>query len=95
VADQGSAVLVKVLSASRDILLEELQKIGRAINEALDFSEFVSIVSNMKQENQLANEVIGQGKPHNGRKVLAFISRYRLQNNTFFLYLYCFKVPFF
>ncbi|XP_027942595.1 protein FAM135B-like isoform X4 [Vigna unguiculata] len=69
-SNKGSAVLVKVLSASRDILLEELQKIGRAINEALDFSEFVSIVSNMKQENQLANEVIGQGKPHNGRKFL-------------------------
>lgn len=84
-ADQGSAVLVKVLSASRDILLEELHKIGRAISEAFDFSDFESIVSNMKQENPLANEVVGQGKPQNGRKVLAFISRYGLQNNTFFV----------
>ncbi|XP_047149714.1 uncharacterized protein LOC124821803 isoform X2 [Vigna umbellata] len=67
-SNKGSAVLVKVLSASRDILFEELHKIGRAISEALDFSDFVSIVSNMKQENPLANEVVGQGKAQNGRK---------------------------
>ncbi|WVZ19315.1 hypothetical protein V8G54_006637 [Vigna mungo] len=67
-SNKGSAVLVKVLSASRDILLEELHKIGRAISEAFDFSDFESIVSNMKQENPLANEVVGQGKPQYGRK---------------------------
>jgi len=97
VADQGSggvasldtrnAMLVKALLSARDILLEELQKIGKAVNEALDLSEFVSIVSNMKQENPLANEVVGQGKPQNGLKVLAFISRYRLQNNTSYLFI--------
>jgi len=80
-------MLVKALLASRDLLFEELQKIGKAVNVALDFSDFVSIVSNMKQENPLANEVVGQGTPQNGLKVLAFISRYRLQNNTFYLFI--------
>ncbi|ESW09271.1 hypothetical protein PHAVU_009G113900 [Phaseolus vulgaris] len=66
--DVRNAMLVKALLASRDILFEELQKIGKAVNVALDFSDFVSIVSNMKQENPLANEVVGQGTPQNGLK---------------------------
>ncbi|XP_028228306.1 uncharacterized protein LOC114409159 isoform X3 [Glycine soja] len=74
--DTGNVSLVKALLTSRDILVEELQKISKAINEALDISEFVSIMSNMKllnsvlQVNQFAIdvEVVGQGKPQNGLK---------------------------
>jgi len=93
--DTGNVSLVKALLTSRDILVEELQKISKAINEALDISEFVSIMSNMKllnsvlQVNQFAIdvEVVGQGKPQNGLKVFAFIPFC----NTF---LFCINIVF-
>jgi len=80
--DMKNVLLVKALLTSRDILLEELQKTSKAINESLDISEFVSIMSNTKllnfvlRANQFAInvEVVGQGKPQNGLKVFAFIS---------------------
>ncbi|RDX87497.1 hypothetical protein CR513_31023, partial [Mucuna pruriens] len=86
VADQGSdgvasldmknVMLLKALLTARDILLGELQKISKAINEALDISEFVSIMSNMKLLNSVLRgnqfaidvEVEGQGNPENGLK---------------------------
>ncbi|TKY74507.1 FAM135A protein [Spatholobus suberectus] len=76
--DMKNVMLVKGLLTARDILLEELQKISKAVNEALDISEFVSIMSNMKllnsvlQANQFAIdvEVVGEGKPQNGLKPL-------------------------
>ncbi|KAG5045386.1 hypothetical protein JHK86_014792 [Glycine max] len=75
--DMKNVLLVKALLTSRDILLEELQKTSKAINESLDISEFVSIMSNTKllnfvlRANQFAInvEVVGQGKPQNGLKV--------------------------
>ncbi|KAL2637848.1 hypothetical protein GLYMA_06G090300v4 [Glycine max] len=74
--DMKNVLLVKALLTSRDILLEELQKTSKAINESLDISEFVSIMSNTKllnfvlRANQFAInvEVVGQGKPQNGLK---------------------------
>ncbi|XP_029126722.1 protein FAM135B isoform X2 [Cajanus cajan] len=74
--DMKNVMLVKALQIARDILLEELQKISNAINEALDISGFVSIMSNAKLLNsvQQANpfpldvDVVGQGKPSNDLK---------------------------
>lgn len=74
--DMNNVTLFKVLLTSRDILLEDLQKISKAVNEALDISEFVSIMSNMKLLNSVlqANqfpidvEVLGQGQPQDSLK---------------------------
>ncbi|KAK7311739.1 hypothetical protein RJT34_10059 [Clitoria ternatea] len=71
--DIKNVILVKALLTARDVLLEDLQKISKAIGETLDISEFVSIMSNTKllnlvlQANQFATdvEVLGQGKPQN------------------------------
>lgn len=84
--DMNNVTLFNALLTSRDILLEDLQKISKAVNEALDISEFVSIMSNMKLLNSVlqANqfpidvEVLGQGQPQDGLKVLVFISCYRV-----------------
>lgn len=35
-------MLIKALSSARDILIEELQKISKAINQSIDFTDFTS-----------------------------------------------------
>ncbi|KAL2340062.1 hypothetical protein Fmac_008002 [Flemingia macrophylla] len=75
--DKKNVMLVKSLQIARDILLEELQKISIAVNEALDISGFVSIMSNAKLLNSVLQaipfpldvDVVGQGKPSNDLKV--------------------------
>lgn len=94
--DVKDIMLVKALLTARDVLLEELHKISKAINEAIDTSDFESKMNNMNLMNfvVLANlfaiddEVLGQGKLQNSLEVLAFISC-----NRVLLYvwsLYCF-----
>ncbi|XP_061370160.1 uncharacterized protein LOC133312893 isoform X2 [Gastrolobium bilobum] len=69
-----NVMLVKALLTARDILLEELQKLSKAVDQAIDISEFVSKMNNVKllnsvlQANQFATdvEISGQGKPQNG-----------------------------
>lgn len=72
-------MLVKALLDARDTLLVELQKLGNAINQPVDLTEFTSTMNDIKlfdsflRENQVAAdaEVSGQGKPQNGLEVLA------------------------
>ncbi|XP_022772973.1 protein FAM135B-like isoform X2 [Durio zibethinus] len=72
--DLKQVMLVKALLDARDMLLVELQKLGNAINQAIDLTEFTSTMNNIKlfdsflQANQVtaAAEVSGQGKPQNG-----------------------------
>ncbi|KAG2667889.1 hypothetical protein I3760_15G135200 [Carya illinoinensis] len=67
-------MLLKALLTSRDILLEELQKLSREIDKAVDLTDFISKMDDMKlfdpvlQANLGASDgqVSGQGKPRNG-----------------------------
>ncbi|RDY12987.1 hypothetical protein CR513_02150, partial [Mucuna pruriens] len=69
-----NVMLVKALLTAHDILLEELQKLSKAVDQALDISEFVSKRNKMKlidsvlQANQFTTnvEISGQHKPQNG-----------------------------
>lgn len=76
-AGVNDIMLVKSLLAARDILLEELQKLSKAIDQAIDLTDFISKMDDTKfdsflQENLVAADakVSGQGKPHNGLEVL-------------------------
>ncbi|XWS25444.1 hypothetical protein CRYUN_Cryun27aG0068900 [Craigia yunnanensis] len=72
--DLKQVMLVKALLDARDTLLVELQKLGNAINQAVDLTEFTSTMNDIKlfdsflQANQVTAdaEVSGQGKPQNG-----------------------------
>ncbi|KAG7944995.1 hypothetical protein I3843_15G130900 [Carya illinoinensis] len=67
-------MLLKALLTSRDILLEELQKLSREIDKAVDLTDFISKMDDMKLFDPVlrANlgasdgQVSGQGKPRNG-----------------------------
>ncbi|XP_017430244.1 uncharacterized protein LOC108338072 isoform X2 [Vigna angularis] len=68
-----NAMLVKALLTAHDILVEELQKISKAVGQAIDISEVLSKRNSMKlnsipQSDQFTTEVeiSGQGKPQNG-----------------------------
>ncbi|XVF36506.1 hypothetical protein REPUB_Repub19eG0064000 [Reevesia pubescens] len=72
-SDLKQVILVKALLNARDTLLVELQKLGDAINQAVDFIEFTSKMNDIKlfdsfmQDQVTADaEVSGQGKPQNG-----------------------------
>lgn len=73
-------MLLKALLTSRDILLEELQKLSREIDKAVDLTDFISKMDDMKlfdpvlQANLGASDgqVSGQGKPRNGLEVLTY-----------------------
>ena len=77
-----NVMLVKGLLTAREILLEELQKLSKVVDQAIDISEFVSKTNSMKllnsvlQANQFTTdvEISGQGKPQIGLEVLTFIS---------------------
>lgn len=93
--DVKDITLVKALLTARDILLEELKKISKAVNEAIDISDFVSKMNNVNlinyvvQENRFAinDDVLGQGKPQNGLEVLVFISCYRVLHFLVCIYI--------
>ncbi|KAM0972091.1 hypothetical protein ACFX13_020202 [Malus domestica] len=65
-------IRAKSLLNARDILLEELQKLSKAIDQAIDLTDFISKIDDTKfdflQENLVAadDQVSGQGKPQNG-----------------------------
>lgn len=76
-AGVNDIMLVKSLLSARDILLEELQKLSKAIDQAIDLTDFISKMDDTKfdsilQENLVAADakVSGQGKPQNGLEVL-------------------------
>lgn len=70
----------KALLTACDILLEELQKLGKGIDQAIDISESrmnnTMLLNSVLQAEQVATdvEVSRQGKPQNGLEVLIFIS---------------------
>ncbi|KAF1865381.1 hypothetical protein Lal_00004755 [Lupinus albus] len=72
--DVKNVMHVKALLTARGILLEELQRMSKAVDQAINISEFVFKMNNMKLLNSLleANqfgidvEVSGQGQPWNG-----------------------------
>ncbi|OMP06367.1 hypothetical protein CCACVL1_01604 [Corchorus capsularis] len=84
--------IVKALLDARDTLLLELQKLGNAINKAVDLTEFTSKMNDTElfdfflQANQVTadGDVSGQGKPQNGLESingkLDFRSERLLQN---------------
>ncbi|XP_047173018.1 protein FAM135B-like isoform X2 [Vigna umbellata] len=70
-----NAMLVKALLTAHDILVEELQKISKAVGQAIDISEVLSKRNSMKlnsipQSDQFTTEVelSGQGNPQNGHE---------------------------
>ncbi|KAE8715610.1 Serine esterase family protein, putative isoform 2 [Hibiscus syriacus] len=73
-SDLKQAMIVKALLDARETLILELQKLGNAINQAIDLTKFTSTMNDTRlfdsflQENQVTadNEVSGQGKPQNG-----------------------------
>lgn len=86
-------MLIKALLTSRDILLEELQKLSREIDKVVDLTDFISKMDDMKlfdpvlRANLVASDgqVSGQGKPQNGLEVLNFI-----QQNLLYLFFWNF-----
>ncbi|GMI82744.1 hypothetical protein like AT1G58350 [Hibiscus trionum] len=73
-SDLKQVMIVKALLDARETLIEELQKLGNAINQAIDLTKFTSTMNDTRlfdsflQANQVTadNEVSGQGKPQNG-----------------------------
>lgn len=71
---------VKALLTARDILLEELQKLSKVVDQAIDISESKlnnkKLLNSILQEKHVATDVedSGQGKPQNGLEVHTFIS---------------------
>ena len=63
--------------AARSILLEELQTLSKAVDHEIDLTDFISKMDDINDsflpENLVAadGKVSGQGKPQNGREVLA------------------------
>ncbi|CAN6584301.1 unnamed protein product [Malus baccata var. baccata] len=81
-ADVNDIILAKSLLNARDILLEELQKLSKAIDQAIDLTDFISKIDDTKfdflQENWVAadDKVSGQGKPQNGLEKLNGTSKF-------------------
>lgn len=75
--DMKQIMLVKALSVARDTLLEELQKLSKAIDQAIDLTDF-SKTNNEEMYDSILRpnlgtvdgEVSGQGKPKNVLEVL-------------------------
>lgn len=70
-------MIVKALLTAHGILLEELQKLSKAVDQAIDIPEFVSkrndmkLINSVPQANQFTTEVeiSGQRMPQNGLEV--------------------------
>lgn len=95
--DLINVMLVRALLTARDILLKELQKLSKAVDQAIEISEFVSKMNNVKllnfvsQANQFATdvEISAQGKPQNGLKVLTFIHIVKVLLFCFYVFVFC------
>ncbi|XP_031276808.1 protein FAM135B-like isoform X1 [Pistacia vera] len=65
-ADTKPVMLVKALLDSRNTLLEDLQKLSGAINQAIDMTEFISGIDAIKLSHPILQVNISeQGKPQN------------------------------
>lgn len=85
--DSKQIMLIKALIAARDILLEDIQKISKAIDQSIDLTNFISNLDDMKfgsilQANlDTADKVLQVScNPQNGFKVRQIFS----QQITFF-----------
>jgi len=80
--DMKNVTLLKALLTAREILLQELQKLSKAVDQTIEISEFLSKLNNQKilnyvvHANQFATDVgiSAQGNPQNGLEVLPFYS---------------------
>ncbi|CAL0305626.1 unnamed protein product [Lupinus luteus] len=72
--DVKNVILVKALLTARGILLDELQRISKAVDQAIDISDFLlkmnstKLLNSLLQANQFATdvEVSGEGQPQTG-----------------------------
>lgn len=77
--DMKQIMLVKALLVARDTLLEELQKLSKAIGQAIDLIDFTFNMDDMKMFDSIVQanlgiadgEISGEGKPQNDLEVLA------------------------
>ncbi|PON68452.1 Protein FAM [Trema orientale] len=73
-ADAKAVMLVKSLLAARDLLLEELQRLSKAVDQVIDLTDFMSKMDDMKLSDSVSQgsigvvdgKISGQGKPQNG-----------------------------
>ena len=98
--DLKQSMLLKALLNAHDILLVELQKLGDAIDEAVDLTEFTSKMNDIKlfdsflEANQVTADadVSGQGKPQNGLEVFALFYLKAYSSYFSFLWFYSLKL---
>lgn len=73
-ADEKAVMLVKSLLAARDILLEELQRLSKAVDQVIDLTDFISKMDDISvykgSFGVVDGKIPGQGKPQNGFEVL-------------------------
>lgn len=78
---------VKALLGARDTLLEEMQRLSKAVGQTIDLSEFVSSMDNALLSDSTPTgksvevEGSGQGKQQNNLEVLTFFC-----SRVFFIY---------
>ena len=88
-ADKKLVSFVKSLLEARDTLLQEMQRLSKAVGQTIDLSEFVSTMDNtLLPESAEDEEGSGQGKQQNNLEVLGFI----LQQSVYFYLLFCFTI---
>lgn len=69
--DTKGVMLVKALLSARDILLEELLRLSKAISQPLDLTDFISKMDDMKWSDSvsLRDTSPRYGKLHDGFEV--------------------------
>ena len=72
-ADKKLVSFVKSLLEARDTLLQEMQRLSKAVGQTIDLSEFVSTMDNTLLPESVEDEGSGQGKQQNNLEVLGFI----------------------
>ncbi|KAB1212117.1 hypothetical protein CJ030_MR5G011951 [Morella rubra] len=63
--DLKEIMLVKALLTARDILLEELLKLSRAVEETIDLTDFISKMDDIRLFNSVLRANMGAGKAQN------------------------------
>lgn len=87
-------MIVKSLVSARDILLEELQRLGKAIDKTVDLTDFISKMDDIKLFELIleANlgapdgEVSRPGKPQNDLEVLTYFMHHSTSGFLFNFY---------
>lgn len=87
--DLKEIMLVKALLTARDILLEELLKLSRAVEETIDLTDFISKMDDIRLFNSVLQANMGAGKAQNDFEVLNFIGQSLLH------FIYQFSLVFF